>query len=442
MLEIAKTLFLGGTLAPWVGFALLLFMALFERRPSEAFIARLSIFAAAISFTFMALGSGALAFAHASSVALRPYRWVHAGHGSIDLALRWDFVGLVLALVASQMVAVVLVFSQRYLHREGGFLRFFATALLFLGSVLIVAASPSLDAILVGWELVGVTSVLLIGFFHERDAPVGAAIRAFVTYRIADFALVLAALVLETKTDATSFPVVGALPHDLGTTLIGVAVVLAAAGKAAQWPLSGWLPRAMEGPTPSSALFYGAVSVHLGVFLLIRCASILEASPWARAVAILLGVLTAAQATALTRAQADAKTTIAFASMAQLGVMVVECGLGLTRVALVHLVGHAFYRGFELLRAPSALHDAHALRAARGQLDLAARVEEVSPRLYVALRERFFTDNLVERFVLFPLERSARALMALEDRWVAFVTRMSTPRPLRKPRPSTQEASR
>jgi len=428
MLDLARSLLVCSVLAPWVGFVVLTLTAVIADKASESAVARLGIASAFASFFLTLAGAVAFAMSGVSAIATEPLRWVHAGHGSIDLVLRWDVTGLVLAGLATQMVSIVLVFSRRYLHREKGFLRFFATALLFLGSVQIVAASPSLDSILVGWELVGVTSVLLIGFFHERDAPVGAALRAFVTYRIADFALVLAALVLETKTDATLFPASGALPHDATTTLIGIAVVLAAAGKAAQWPLSGWLPRAMEGPTPSSALFYGAVSVHLGVFLLIRCAPILVASPWASAFAALLGIATTVQASQLAAAQADAKTTMAFASMAQLGIMVLECAAGFPKVALVHLVGHAFFRGYELLRAPSALHDAHAVRAATGNGVLAPSTYEVSPAYYVALRERFFTDHLLERFVLFPLERGAHMLTSAEGRWVDFVTRMSTPR--------------
>ena len=429
MAELARTLFTYATLAPWAGFIALTMLAIVVQTPRERIVSSVGISMSFASLLLLIAGAVALGMSGESAVATQPFRWVHAGHGSIDLTLRWDFTGLVLAGVATQMVTLVLVFSKRYLHRERGFLRFFATALLFLGSVQIVAASPSLDSILIGWELVGVTSVLLIGFFHERDAPVGAALRAFVTYRLADFALVVAALLLETKTDATLFPVYGALPHDLGTTLIGVAVVLAASGKAAQWPLSGWLPRAMEGPTPSSALFYGAVSVHLGVFLLIRCAPILEASPVARAFALALGLATTAQASLLARAQADAKTTMAFASMAQLGIMVLECAAGFPRVALAHLVGHAFFRGYDLLRAPSALHDAHAMRAAIGHEDLGYRMHDVSSSYYVALRERFFTDHLVERFFLFPLERGAQILTLLEDRWVDFVTHASTPAP-------------
>ena len=139
--------------------------------------------------------------------------------------------------------------------------------------------------------------------------------------------------------------------------LVGLLLVIASAGKSALFPFSGWLPRAMEGPTPSSAIFYGALSVHLGAFLLLRLSPILHASLILQTIVILLGIISAASGAVMSRVQNDIKVSLAYASLTQVGIIVVEIGLGLHYLALIHIIGHASLRTMQLLRAPTLLRD-------------------------------------------------------------------------------------
>jgi NAD(P)H-quinone oxidoreductase subunit 5 len=148
--------------------------------------------------------------------------------------------------------------------------------------------------------------------------------------------------------------------------IVGSLLMVAVAGKSALVPFSGWLPRAMEGPTASSAIFYGALSVHLGAFLLLRVSPILELSIWLSTTVVALGLLTAVYAAITVRVQTDIKSALAFASLTQVGIIVADIGIGLRYIALVHIIGHACLRTLQLLRAPNLLHDYHAIENAIG----------------------------------------------------------------------------
>src|SRR4029079_18170497 len=211
----------------------------------------------------------------------------------------------------------------------------------------------SFDLLFAGWELVGISSVLLVAFFHERVGPVRAAIRPLVTYRLCDVGLVLAAVLLHQSLHTTVFVDVfrAQQEHASGTSLstgyvapatwVALALLVAAMGKSAQFPVGGWLPRAMEGPTASSAIFYGGLSVHAGVFLLIRSAPLYAHEPIAAGAIILVGAVTAGIATLSGQVSPDAKSALSYATIAQVGLMFVECGLGFHGIALVHLSAHA-----------------------------------------------------------------------------------------------------
>jgi NAD(P)H-quinone oxidoreductase subunit 5 len=210
---------------------------------------------------------------------------------------------------------------------------------------------------------------------------------------------------------------------------VGLLLVIAAAGKSALVPFSGWLPRAMEGPTPSSAIFYGALSVHLGAFLLLRASPLLDASPGLAAVVVALGLATAVYAYLAGSVQTDIKSALAFASLVQVGLIVAETGLGLRYVALVHLLGHACLRTLQFIRAPTLLHDYHLLEGAIGDhlprpgVPLAG----VAPggfrtRLYRFALERGYLDALLARYVVEPFVRVFRWCDGLERRWTDLLT--------------------
>lgn len=373
--------------------------------------------------------------------------WFAVGHYSFNWSLIADGLSLPFATFSAVLLGLVAAFSRRYLHRESGFARFYLLLALFAAAVEFVVLAGSLDLVFLGWELVGLTSALLIAFFHERREPVEHGLRAFVTYRLCDVGLLAAgvALHLMVGTSDVSFAAGGpwggfVVPTTwAGATVVGLLILWASMGKAAQLPLSGWLPRAMEGPTPSSAVFYGALSIHLGPYLLLRAESILQASVLAAGAVIAVGALTALHATFVGRVQTDIKSALAYASMTQVGLIYVEIGFGLRYLAVAHIVGHAAIRTLQILRSPSLLHDHHHLEQAMGkQLPrTGGHLERLVPRalqpwLYrVALERGGFDAFLTERIV----EPALRVLSAIDrwDRaWVEFLIKPSVVRERRR----------
>jgi NAD(P)H-quinone oxidoreductase subunit 5 len=193
-------------------------------------------------------------------------------------------------------------------------------------------------------------------------------------------------------------------------------LIWAAAGKSAQIPFSGWLPRAMEGPTPSSAIFYGAISVHLGAYLLLRCEPLLKSSPIAAWVLVALGLSTAIHGTLVGRACADAKTSLAYASLAQLGLIFAEAGMGWSTLALIHVIGHGCTRTLQFLRAPSMLHDYHQVHAASGgHLEVTSFWQLLAPKqirtwLYRLALDRGHHDTVLDRLFVAPVLGIAKLL--------------------------------
>ena len=299
-----------------------------------------------------------------------------------------------------------------------------------------------------GWEILGISSALLVAFFHERAAPLHNALRVFSVYRIGDAAMLSAAIVVHHALGTSRLQTLfasGAQAATLApaaTNLVGVLLVVAAAAKCGQLPFSGWMPRAMEGPTPSSAVFYGALSVHAGALVLLRAAPILEQAPLARVLVVMMGVATALFATTVGRVQTDIKSALAFASLTQVSIILVEIGLGFYRLALLHMAGHAFVRLLQFLRAPSILHDVHeATNAVGGHLARTGRHFEVLlPKrwqhwLYRFALERGYLDASLDRFVVAPLLSLASYLDRLERRWCGWLAR-ERPESVTTPPPS------
>ncbi|WP_329084833.1 MULTISPECIES: proton-conducting transporter transmembrane domain-containing protein [unclassified Streptosporangium] len=367
--------------------------------------------------------------------------WFGEGDHRFPLVLVGDRLSLPFAALTALLVGLVGVFSRRYLHREPGYLRFYLLLALFGTGVEIVALAGGLELAFVGWELAGLASALLIAFFHERRKPVEHALRAFLTYRACDVGLPAAVVWLHRTTGGST--VTGVL-HDGGwagfeapaaggdAALIGILLLWAAMGKAAQVPLGGWLPRAMEGPTPSSALFYGAISVSLGPYLLLRTESVWAQAPAARTAIVAVGALTAVHVTLSGRVQTDIKSALAYASMTQIGMIMAEIGLGLRYLALAHLVAHAASRSAQILRSPSLIHDHHHLeRLTGGPLPRTGRhLDRLVPRaaqawLYRYALERGYFDAWLRDHLVGGLTRLIRRADALDDRWAR---RLSTGR--------------
>jgi NADH-quinone oxidoreductase subunit L len=361
--------------------------------------------------------------------------WSSSQEGGIAIEFLVDRMSLGFAALSAAIAGIVSAFSNRYLHREAGYNRYFVLLALFVTGMLLVALAGNVAVLFIGWEFVGLSSALLVAFFLERPAPVSNALRVFSIYRISDAALLSAAVLLRhvAGTDSLSLLFGGTRPAatvDLaGTnaTIIAVLLIVAVAGKSALLPFSSWLPRTREGPTPSSAVYYGSLSIHAGCFLLLRSAPLLEQAPAARLLAGGLGAATAIFAAVATRVQSDVKSSLAYAALTQVGIIVVEISIGWYTIAFVHLVGHACFRLLQFLTAPNVLHDLHGMEDAignrpspsRGYLE-AMTSDRMKRGLFLIALERGFLDSLLDRFVVEPFIRVARQLTRL-DEWLCDV---------------------
>ncbi len=356
--------------------------------------------------------------------------WSSSHAGGIAVEFLLDRTSLAFAAIVAGITGIVGAFSHRYLHREPGYHRYFFLLAMFVTGMLLVALAGNVEVLFAGWEFVGLSSALLVGYFHDRPAPVSNALRVFAVYRISDAAMLSAVVLLHHVAGSGSLSLLLGSAHGLPpalsggpATLIALLLLAAVAGKSALLPFSGWLPRAMEGPTPSSAVYYGALSIHAGCFLLLRAEPLLHQSLTARAIAGALGAATALFATTTGRVQSDVKSSLAYASLTQVGLIVVEIAAGLQTLAFLHLVGHACFRLFQFLSAPNVLHDLHSLEAATGERLAAAPgplhallPDALRRRLFLFALERGFLDATLDAIVVGPFQRAARGLSRLDVR--------------------------
>lgn len=416
-----------------------------DRRLAEQVIGRL-VQGTVVASLLSALGAAGIMFRQGITqypITLGDWTITPAYH--LKLAIVLDILSLSYAILTLGLCGVIGAFSTRYLHREPGYNRFFVLFAVFLLGMITASLSDTVETLFAGWELVGLSSVLLIAFFQDRAAPPRNGFRVWVVYRFCDVALLLAALLMHEINGAGDFdhlvgpnawPGHDKLPAAPHLPLLGLLFVIAASGKSALMPFSGWLPRAMEGPTPSSAVFYGALSVHLGAFLLLRVSPVLDSSALLSALVVVVGLATAAFGYLSGRVQADIKSALAFASLTQVGLVIAEIGLGFRYVALLHLLGHACLRTLQFLRAPSLLHDHHQLEnaiGARPSPELAPWEQRLPSgfrtRLYRFALERGYLDTLLDRFVARPFLGFFRWFDRLERRWIGCLDGESAPVP-------------
>jgi NAD(P)H-quinone oxidoreductase subunit 5 len=343
---------------------------------------------------------------------------------AFEFRLMVDGLSLTYLILTLLLSGVTGLFAHRYLHREPGFNRFFVLYALFVVGLQFSALAGSMETLVAAWELVGVASVMLVGFFHERPEPIRNALRVWAIYRIGDLALILAGCLAHHWTGSGSFDVVFASGH----ASLGLLLLIAAMGKSALVPFSSWLPRAMEGPTPSSAIFYGALSVHLGAFLLLRASELLDAHPWVSWLVVAVGLTTALHGTFVGHVQTDIKCALAYASMTQVGIIFVEIGLGGRVIPLVHLAGHACLRTLQFLRAPSLLHDLHRVENAIGSHlpRTGLHFERWFPaalrsRLYRVALERGYLEAILRDIVTRPFLWIAERLDRVERAWIRLL---------------------
>ncbi|HZT28665.1 MAG TPA: proton-conducting transporter membrane subunit [Bryobacteraceae bacterium] len=408
-------------LAPGVVFAVFGLLWLTGWVPSERVLSRVTGATFSSSVFGLAAIVGKLLWTRTPSVEVAFGNWFAVHNYHFPLVLMADRLSLPFLGMTVVLSGLIGQFSATYLHRERGFLRFFLLLHLFAFGSLVAFAAGSFDLLVGGWELVGITSVLLIAFFQQRTAPVENGLRVFVVYRACDIGLLVAVFAMHHWAGTASFA--AGLPKLTGgqTVIACLLLLLAAAGKAAQVPFSEWLPRAMEGPTPSSAIFYGAISIHAGAYLLLRVQPMIAQSALVSGLVIATGVITAIHGTIVGRASADAKTSLAYASLTQVGVVLVEIGIGWKSIAIVHVLGHAMVRTLQFLRAPSMLHDYHMMRSASGgELSPTGKhLEDLFPKgmqlwLFRWALDRGHLDTILDRLVVHPLVRLSRAFATLD----------------------------
>ena len=358
------------------------------------------------------------------------------GHHAATVELVADALSIPYVCFSTGLCSLVAAFAGRYLHREPGFTRFFVLLALFGFGMNLLVLAGSIDVLFAGWECVGISSALLIGFFHERRTAVDAALRAFVTYRVCNVGLLAAGVVIHEAVGSGDFsrvfvgawPTAACLVPANPARLAALLLVFAALGKSGQIPFTGWLPRAMEGPTPSSAIFYGALSIHAGAYLLLRCAPLLDAASGAAWLLLVIGLATAVHAAIVGSVQTDLKGMLAYASMTQAGLILAEIGLGWRIVPLVHVISHAILRSLQILRSPSALHDRHELSAALGgppghgeSLMVRLLPAGLQSSLYRIALDRGFEDAWIGRFVIGPVLVGLRAAADFEQRIMGWL---------------------
>lgn len=282
----------------------------------------------------------------------------------IFLDFYFDKTTAVYSLLGSFITFLVLIFSKYYLHRDSGYKRFFNTILLFFFAYNITIYSGNFETLFIGWEFLGITSFLLIAFYRDRYLPVKNALKTISLYRLGDICLILALWVSHhiwnenitfVKLDNYDLVSKHISENYYAVIFLLSMIVIAASIKSAQFPFSSWLTRAMEGPTTSSAVFYGSLAVHLGVFLLLRTYHYWEPVLPIKISIIFIGLCTAIIATSIASVQSTVKTQIAYASIAQIGLMFIEIGFGWHWLVLLHLTGNALLRTYQLLVSPSVL---------------------------------------------------------------------------------------
>ena len=293
------------------------------------------------------------------------FNWASAGNFNLQMGFRVDALGAVMLALVTTIAVLVMVYSDGYMAHDKGYVRFFTYLALFSSSMLGLVISPNLLEIYVFWELVGMCSYLLVGFWYDRDGAANAAQKAFVVNRVGDFGLLLGILGLFWATGSFGFEEIGSrlqeavaggsLPN-AAAILLCLLVFMGPMAKSAQFPLHVWLPDAMEGPTPISALIHAATMVAAGVFLVARLQPVYEPFPAVQATIAVVGTITLVLGASIALTQMDLKKGLAYSTVSQLGYMMLAMGCGAPVAGMFHLVTHAFFKAMLFLGSGSVIH--------------------------------------------------------------------------------------
>ncbi len=348
-------------LCPLLGAALNCF---FGRRYSKAVVGQVAIAAMLIAFLTALVITGVFLGGSEAHVNVTLFEWIASGDYKADISFLIDGLSCTMMLVVTGVGLLIHIYSTGYMHDDADYARYFTYLNLFVGAMLILVLADNYLLMFVGWEGVGLCSYLLIGFWYTRKSASDAGKKAFIVNRIGDFGFMLAVLLLFVTLQTTDMLAVeDALAHNKASvgvmTAIALLLFVGAAGKSAQVPLYVWLPDAMEGPTPVSALIHAATMVTAGVYMIARSAVLFTLAPTASMIVALVGVLTALFAASMALTATDIKRVLAYSTVSQLGYMIFAVGIGAYIAAVFHLVTHAFFKALLFLGAGSVIHGMH-----------------------------------------------------------------------------------
>ena len=429
-----ENIFLLLIFSPFVWILLLAVMFFTNLKVKELWISDFVKFFS-LYMTFLSILLFVVTFNNSPSFLLLDYNdWIEVGEYSFKIRFIVDLLGATYAFLSSALIGVIFKFSRNYLHREEGYFRFIFLLSILLFGLIVVSFARSLDLLFVGWELVGTTSVLLISYFYAQPQPVVHALKAIISYRLCDMGILAAAAWAHHHLHTTDFIMIPKfLEHShagFALVFIGIFIIWASLAKAGQLPMSSWLPTAMEGPTPSSAIFYGALSVHLGPFLLLRFYDYFSHFPSLLITIGVIGGASALYATMVGRTRSDAKTMLAYATISQVGIIYIEIALGFTNFALFHIVTHASLRTYQFLRSSSIIQDFYENPAVQQNVQIRRNYSleryfsiENQKRIYVHALHGFHLDYFTQKVIngfLFPM----KFYMSCEKKWMEYDTKI------------------
>lgn len=349
--------------------------------------------------------------------------WFETPGVTIHLSFSLDYLSLSLGSIITLLCWLVMKFSVNYLHREAGFQRFFVIICLFTGSMQLIFLAGNGVFTFAAWELAGVCSYLLIGYSYQRTLATKNAVRALVTNRIGASGFLLANVLTIFWLGDPDWQMITrgvAAMNTFDAGMLGTGFVLAAMVKSAQLPFTPWITRALEGPTPSSAIFYGSVMVHAGVYLLIRIEPVIDKVPALQMVLVVVGISTALYGYIVSLVQSDVKSALILSVVSQVGLMFLWVGMGWYIFAAWHLALHACFRAYQFLLAPAFVQGVEKPPHAPPQWMQRSR------RFYTAAMRRFWLDEAEDWLITQPTLQLSRELKRLDEDVITRLVGMPT----------------
>ncbi|MEE9310154.1 MAG: proton-conducting transporter membrane subunit [Cocleimonas sp.] len=383
----------------------------------ENLTSRLALASTSLSLLLVLGLDGYILATGAPSETIKLGTWLSSGQYHIDISFLLDYKSLIMATLIAFITLIVTRFSINYLHREEGYQRFFVMLSLFIGAMFIITLSGNAVFTFIGWELAGVSSYLLIAYSWHRDVATNNATRAFISNRIGDAGFLLGisfSLIWLSNVDWIDMSYIITSKIHIGIILFGF--LIAAFAKSAQFPFSAWITRALEGPTPSSAVFYGSIMVHAGVYLLLRIEPLLVQVPSLMIFISLIGLVTVVYAYIVGLVQTDVKSSFMFSALAQVGLMMIWVGMGWFDLALGHIVVHAIWRAYQFLHAPSFMQQVE--RPATPVPQWLSK----KTWLYTAALQRFWLDGIADWLLTKPTRKISHDVQIFDEKIVDRIT--------------------